>query len=141
MTEQPPDTYRAPLWLEKMEHDLAAIRLLLGADDAPTDVVCFHAQQAVEKALKAILAAHAIEPERTHDVIALLDDVILLGVGLENEAASIAALNGYAVGVRYPFHLPDPAPDEARQAAETAERVCGAVRKFVEERPQDENNA
>ena len=132
MNEKPHKaTYPASLWMEKVEHDLAAIRMLLRVDDAPMDVVCFHAQQAVEKVLKAALAAHNIAPERTHDVIALLDDVIPLGMGLEKEAAAIASLNAYAVGVRYPFELPDPSPDEARQAAQTAERVCDFVRKYI----------
>jgi HEPN domain-containing protein len=132
MTERSHNAYPAPFWLEKMDHDLIAIRMLLKADDAPTDVVCFHAQQAVEKALKAILAAHSIVPDRTHDLVALLDDVIPLGVGLESESPSIAPLNEYAVGVRYPFHMAEPSIEDTKRAAMTAERVCSLVRAYVE---------
>jgi HEPN domain-containing protein len=35
--------------------------------------VGFHAQQAVEKCLKAVLAQHRVEVHKTHDLRALLD--------------------------------------------------------------------
>lgn len=43
-------------WVEKAENDLknATHTLKLGRD-CPTDTVCFHAQQCVEKYLKALL--------------------------------------------------------------------------------------
>jgi HEPN domain-containing protein len=43
--------------------------------------LCFHAQQAAEKALKAVLIAKGIPPPKTHNIRILLDllpqDVIL----------------------------------------------------------------
>ena len=42
-------------WLSKAESDLTAARRLLEAG-GPYDAVCFHAQQAAEKGLKAVLA-------------------------------------------------------------------------------------
>lgn len=35
-------------WLVKAERDLRTARTLIGGEDAPTDVVCFHCQQAAE---------------------------------------------------------------------------------------------
>lgn len=48
-------------WLAKADNDLktAAHTLMLGAD-SPTDTVCFHAQQCVEKPIKALLIFKAI---------------------------------------------------------------------------------
>jgi HEPN domain-containing protein len=58
----------AGLLLEKARGDLAAARLL-AADENQTDhVVGFHDQQAVEKSIKAILAASEIEIPLTHDI-------------------------------------------------------------------------
>jgi HEPN domain-containing protein len=36
--------------------------------DSPTDTVCFHAQQCVEKHLKALLVLRAIVFPKTHDI-------------------------------------------------------------------------
>jgi HEPN domain-containing protein len=37
------------------------------------EMLCFHAQQAVEKALKAVLVSKGVPPTRTHSISALLD--------------------------------------------------------------------
>ena len=43
-------------WVAKAENDLKSAALILRAGkDCPTDTVCFHAQQVVEKYLKALL--------------------------------------------------------------------------------------
>lgn len=43
-------------WIEKADNDLRnAEHTLLLTDDCPFDTACFHAQQCVEKCLKAVL--------------------------------------------------------------------------------------
>lgn len=59
-------------WLRKADHDLLNIENNLAAKDIPWDTVCFHAQQAVEKILKAFLSYHGCDLSRTHDLVALL---------------------------------------------------------------------
>ena len=56
-------------WVRKAENDLvnAVHTLKLGAD-GPTDTVCFHAQQCIEKYLKALLVLRAIDFPKTHDL-------------------------------------------------------------------------
>ncbi len=54
-------------WLAKAESDLATADLVLQGE-GPYDTACFHAQQAVEKSLKALLALHAQPIPRTHDL-------------------------------------------------------------------------
>lgn len=46
--------------LKKAANDLVAARATLATETA-TDTICFHAQQAVEKSLKAILALYDVE--------------------------------------------------------------------------------
>jgi len=58
--------------LFKASHDLIAARAILAAGDA-FDTVCFHAQQTVEKSLKAVLALYEIEYPRRHDLGELLE--------------------------------------------------------------------
>lgn len=59
-------------WMGKAEEDRLCIRNNLAAAAVPWAAVCFHAQQAVEKYLKAFLIAHAVRVERTHDLAYLL---------------------------------------------------------------------
>jgi len=60
----------AALCIRSSAADLAAARLLAQAEDHDDGVIGFHAQQAVEKALKAVLAASGLEIPRTHEHIA-----------------------------------------------------------------------
>ena len=59
-------------WLRKAENDLLNIENNLSAKRIPWDTVCFHAQQAAEKFLKAYLVHRGVEIKRTHDLVALL---------------------------------------------------------------------
>lgn len=56
-------------WLAKADNDLtnAAYTLTLG-ENCPTDTVCFHAQQCVEKHIKALLVFRAKPFPKTHDI-------------------------------------------------------------------------
>ncbi len=115
-------------WVEKAENDLktAAHTLKLGAE-CPTDTVCFHAQQCVEKYLKALLVFHEIEFYRTHDIGALL---MLLPVHLRPDLSheEQARLADYAVAARYTGDYEEVSLNEARSATELARRVRGQVR-------------
>lgn len=51
-------------WLEKADHDLLNIRNNLAATNISWDTVCFHAQQAAEKLLKAFLLAASCMAKR-----------------------------------------------------------------------------
>ena len=56
------------LWLVKANHDLVIARQGMERDTSEwvTDMLCFHAQQAIEKAFKAWLIRFGEEPPRTH---------------------------------------------------------------------------
>ncbi len=58
----------ASLLVRKAEGDEAILDRLLDDSDVPDDVLGFHAQQAIEKRLKAVLAFCGIDFERTHSI-------------------------------------------------------------------------
>ncbi len=60
-------------WAQKAERDYAAIALHQGTEDPDFDIICFHAQQCIEKYLKAWLQEASIPLLRSHDLLALLD--------------------------------------------------------------------
>jgi hypothetical protein len=68
-----PEAERARAFLERADADLAAVRAMEAVDEVPDEIVGFHGQQAAEKLLKAVLAAHGIDFPRTHSLRFLLD--------------------------------------------------------------------
>ncbi len=97
----PEEVEVADLLLGKAASDLSAARVL--ADDAnqQDDVVGFHAQQAIEKSLKAVLAVRGFEIPRTHD-LDLLTRLVASGPDpFPNELRDAKALSPWAVATRY----------------------------------------
>ena len=68
---------------------------------AHPETICFHAQQAVEKILKAALLAHNIDPTRTHDLAALSMAIQKIPLALPLPIETIIQLNPFAVQSRY----------------------------------------
>lgn len=115
-------------WVIKADSDLKAVEHLLTLkDDCPTEIVCFHAQQGVEKYLKALLTLLDIDFPKSHDLGELLkllpqDKNIPLTI---HEAEK---LTDYAVSARYPDDAEFIPVLEATEASEIAKRVGAAVR-------------
>jgi len=59
-------------WLAKAQSDWDAVEILTASKRCPTETVCFHCQQFVEKLLKAILTQNGIEAPKTHDLRRLI---------------------------------------------------------------------
>jgi HEPN domain-containing protein len=89
-------------WVKKAENDLktATHSLRLGKG-CPTDTVSFHAQQAVEKYLKALLSAHGIPFPKTHNIGRLLE-LLPVGARPNLSKAEQNELTDFASGPRYP---------------------------------------
>jgi HEPN domain-containing protein len=98
--------------------------------------VGFHAQQAVEKALKAWLALVGVDYPRTHDLqelLALLDE---RGVKVPDSFRNLDYLTDYAVLFRYTVpDQPDAALDRAALIREVAEVVDHVARLVAQAKP------
>jgi HEPN domain-containing protein len=118
-------------WVAKAENDLitAAHTLRLGAN-CPTDTVCFHSQQCVEKYIKALLVLRATPFPKTHDIRAL-GALLPPGLRPKLEGKSQDRLTEYATVRRYPGGGPDIPLPEARQAVALARRVRAEVRRHL----------
>lgn len=124
MTENPETNYRA--WIEKAEEDMLAIENNVSADRVPWSVVCFHAQQGVEKTLKAFLVYHGATPERTHNLVALLERCVGINPVLDTLEEECRSLSFYAVETRYPsLHVAG--EEEGRAMTEAARRICARI--------------
>jgi HEPN domain-containing protein len=90
-------------WVNKAEGDFAtAKRELQALSDPNYDAVCFHAQQCIEKYLKACLQEAGIPFGKTHDLSSLLDLILPTQAHWETLRADLHALTVFAVTYRIP---------------------------------------
>jgi HEPN domain-containing protein len=87
--------------LRMAEQDWEIFLVLKDAPRVGLAGVCFHAQQCIEKTMKAVMAAHALSFERTHNLVALAERLSQNGIRLPVEADELARLNPCAVIFRY----------------------------------------
>ncbi len=80
------------------EPDAQALLTVTGVTDA---ILGFHAQQAVEKSLKAVLAFRAIEFPYTHDLDGLLELCKQNGLDVPEALSDVDRLSPYGVQLRY----------------------------------------
>lgn len=85
--------------------------------------LCFDAQQAAEKALKAVLASRQVAFPHTHDLTNLLDLLREVEQTVPDEFRAAAVLTPYAVQSRYPGFEGPVTRDEWEQAVGMAERI------------------
>jgi HEPN domain-containing protein len=64
-------------------------------------IVGFHAQQAIEKWIKAVLAAHSVRYEYGHDLRYFIELVEDAGLAFPFTTPAVVALSEYAVPLRY----------------------------------------
>lgn len=91
----------AKVLLKVAGQDQKAFELLIGSRKISLSVACFHAQQTVEKSIKAVLAFKGISFRRTHDLTELCSLLIQNRVGVPFSQELLARLNPYAVVFRY----------------------------------------
>ena len=117
-------------WLFRANEDIAVIKSLVNdGTEFYTSSICFHAQQASEKFLKAFLAYHDVDFPRTHD----LDFLLLECQKINKEAFQIdfKSLTDFGASVRYPddFYIPD--EKEALEYRDTAISVKEIVERLI----------
>ena len=115
-------------WLEYSKKDLESAEFLTQMKPEPIEIICFHCQQSVEKALKAYLYSQDKRPPRTHD----LDELITL---CDNEKLTelrniTIPLNDYSVMIRYPSHE-EVNQDDKNQAIEIAMKIVSLINNII----------
>ncbi len=131
MHELEPEWEVAGGWVKKAENDLrTAVHTLKLGDECPTDTVCFHAQQCVEKYVKALLVSKGIDFSKTHDIEELMTrafrraDFVL---SIENQRR----LTSYATTTRYPGGYEPISLPEAQRATALARQARKVIRKLL----------
>lgn len=115
-----PQREEAARLLRLAVRDQAALVALLGAPGVAASVAFFHAQQAVEKALKAVMCLHALEYRRTHDLEELAGQLADVGHPPRVAESDLRLLTPYAVEYRYDDEAPELLTAEQAQAIVSA---------------------
>jgi HEPN domain-containing protein len=124
----------AHLLLRKANADLAATRALASDADPHDEAIGFHAQQAVEKAIKAVLALSRIAAPRTHDLTYLVELLDSHGIDVPPAIAEPEWLSPWAVTTRYD-DLDDTLDRHA--AINAADSAITWARRLLEQRSGD----
>lgn len=122
---RPPDggAGEAAEWISHAASDLRLAQIAAADGQVLSEMAAFHAQQAAEKALKAVLVHHRADFPRTHDLRQLLELIESIGVQAPPEVAEADLLSPYAVSFRYPGHLEGVSAEMLREALDIAQAV------------------
>lgn len=114
----------AKVLARKAEGDAKVALKLVSDLEIDDEAVGFHAQQAIEKWLKAVMALHGLEQLRTHDLGRLLVILDRAGIASPPDADRLDDLSIYAVPMRYADFL-DAEPLDRDAAMALMEGVKG----------------
>ncbi len=120
----PPEasTGSAENWLARARSSLALAKV-----DKPPECLwedlCFHAQQAAEKAIKAVLVHHNLHFRFVHDINELLSVLQQAGIEVPPSFREAGTLNEYAVMTRYPGTYEMVSEIDYRKAIALAESI------------------
>jgi HEPN domain-containing protein len=127
-------------WLDTGRSDLETAKILL--ESRRFAHACFHAQQAGEKALKALWYSRDVDPWG-HSIRKLIEDLAEVNSTWRDEFSSFindgTKLDRFYIPTRYPNGLPGITPEmayfeeDAREAIEIAGRILEHIDKRIEE--------
>ena len=108
-------------WLNRARSNL--IRAKHPIEGVYLEDLCFDAQQAAEKAIKAVLIHLNVRFPRTHDLAELLTLVEKAGQRVPEQVKRASILTPYAVESRYPGLSEPVSKEEYEEAVSIAEEV------------------
>jgi HEPN domain-containing protein len=111
-------------WLRRVRSNLARAQAGPASDDVLYEDLCFDAQQAAEKALKAVLVATKTNVPKTHSIERLVGLLREGGVAVPGDLDEAAELTRFAAQGRYPTWHEDASREEYLRALELAVRVA-----------------
>lgn len=136
MAEVDPTEEPSRRWLRWANEDLVAAGHSAADADVAPRVACGLAQQAAEKAIKALLVASDMDPPKSHNLLRLTRMLteerarLLLEVDLEE-------LTRWAIEGRYPEDLDEATSTDATRAVELARQITALAHRALEEEETD----
>jgi len=110
-------------WLKRARSNLERAKMGKVTEGILYEDLCFDAQQAVEKSLKAILIKLNQSFPKTHSIGILLKLIEETGVEIPKNINQAKLLTSYAVDARYPGDYEPVSKEEYKEALKIAEDV------------------
>lgn len=118
-------------WYRYAEEDLHTAQQLMVQPEHVPRHPAWLAQQAAEKALKAVLIREQIQFPRTHN-LKKLHNLIPSDWRVSEVQADFDQLSQFAVESRYPENVPSVTEEEARAAVTDAQRIVRTVQEELD---------
>jgi HEPN domain-containing protein len=117
--------------LLKADQDIVVLRKLKSDPEVAVEILGFHAQQASEKMLKAVLAYYQIRFPYTHRLTELIDTLTDQQFTFPQELEEIRYLTPFAVEYRYDFFGVEEEEAEEGFDVEAALDLLDKLKKWV----------
>jgi HEPN domain-containing protein len=128
---------RANEWLQRAKSNMARAKAGRVTAEILYEDLCYDAQQAAEKALKALCILHEILFPRTHDIAYLMDLLVKESVLIPEDLYNTRILTAYAVETRYPGDYEPVNEDDYLNAIVLAEKLVKWVEARISEYAND----
>ncbi len=114
---------RAAHWLKRAKSNLACAKVGKISGEILFEDLCFDAQQAVEKALKALCVKSGIVFKKVHDIAYLVELLEKGNINVPDGIQKAKTLTDYAIEARYPGDYEPVNEEMYKDAVEIAEKV------------------
>lgn len=119
-------------WLRRARSNLERARAGAQLSGVYLEDLCFDAQQAAEKAIKAVFVHSGIAFPYVHDLVALLTLLERAGEPVPDAVRESGRLTRFAVEMRYPGFLEPVGREEYERAVAVAEAVVSWATKRID---------
>ena len=117
-------------WIIKAQNDLEAANILF-REKGPSDTLCFHCHQAVEKYLKAYLVFKNIHFERIHHLWQLSKLCAQDNKEFLNFEEELKTLDAYYIESRYPPEIRVYSQEECKKVLSISEELSQFIVKEI----------
>jgi HEPN domain-containing protein len=118
-------------WLDRAKNNLEMAKAGTSPRITYLEDPCFEAQQAAEKAIKALLLHLGVRFPYTHDLADLLDLIKKAGKAVPKQVKDAGRLTRFALVTRYPGVAEPVTRQEYKTAVKIAERVVGWAERSI----------
>jgi len=122
-------------WLNRARSNLARARADIRLPHVYLEDLCFDAQQAAEKAIKAVLLSLGVRFPFHHDLTELLELIQKTGKSIPKSVREAGRLTRFAVVTRYPGVTEPLARADYKRAVRIAEQVFRWAEKLIANKP------
>ena len=118
-------------WIKYSKNDLTVAKHLYdNMHPRQLEIICYHSQQSVEKALKALMVLNNITPPKIHDLNRLCEICKEIDDVFSQITQQCSTLSLYSSLPRYPFEI-EVLDSDAESAIRKADEILEFVEKFL----------